>query len=284
MAKIYDALRRAELERKRRTGDTSSPVAPLELERVEATVAPTAASAPWYRRWFRRSSRAVARPEITGAINKQRLSLLQPDSLVAEQFRSLRGRIDAIAAEKPLRSIVVVSAKPGEGKTTAAINLAAVTALSLDTRVVLVDCDLRRPRVHQVLGLRPEAGLSEVLTGQASLDLAITKVDGANFDVVAVRAKPPNPSELLGSTRMRELIEELSRDYDRVILDSPAALGLPDAKAISELCDGLIVVVRADVTAERDLEAVLEFLDRRRILGLLLNGARLEQGRYGYAR
>jgi capsular exopolysaccharide synthesis family protein len=203
--------------------------------------------------------------------------------LVAEEFRSLRGRIDAIAAEKPLRSIVVVSAKPGEGKTTAAINLAAVTALSLDTRVVLVDCDLRRPRVHQVLGLRPEAGLSEVLTGQASLDLAITKVDGANFDVVAVRAKPPNPSELLGSARMREVIEELSRDYDRVIVDSPAALDLPDAKAISEICDGLIMVVRADVTAGRDLAAALELLDHRRILGMLLNGARLEQGRFSYA-
>ncbi len=283
MAKIYDALRRAELERKRRTGDTTSPVAPLELERIEPTVAPTAAPAPWYRRWFRRGSRAAARSEITGALNKRRLALLQPDSFVAEQFRSLRGRIDAIAAQKPLCSIVVMSALPGEGKTTAAINLAAVTSLSLDTRVLLVDCDLRRPMVHKALGLRPEAGLTEVLMEQASLDRAIMKVDGASFEVLAVRAKPPNPSELLGSARMREVIEELSHRYERVILDSPAALGLPDAKAISEICEGLIMVVRADVTAARDVEAALELLDRRRILGLLLNGATFEQEPSGYA-
>ena len=102
-------------------------------------------------------------------------------------------------------------------------------------------------------------------------------------EVLAVRAKPPNPSELLGSARMREVIEELSHRYERVILDSPAALGLPDAKAISEICEGLIMVIRADVTAARDVEAALELLDRRRILGLLLNGATFEQEPSGYA-
>jgi Mrp family chromosome partitioning ATPase len=81
---------------------------------------------------------------------------------------------------------------------------------------------------------------------------------------------------------MSEVMEEIARRYDRVIIDTPAALGLPDAKAVSELCDGLVMVVRADVTARQDVEATLEILDRGRLLGLLLNGAQVDQGRYGY--
>jgi Mrp family chromosome partitioning ATPase len=82
---------------------------------------------------------------------------------------------------------------------------------------------------------------------------------------------------------MSEVMEEIARRYDRVIIDTPAALGLPDAKAVSEFCDGLVMVVRAGVTSRQDVEATLEILDRRRLLGLLLNGAQVDQGRYGYA-
>ena len=127
-------------------------------------------------------------------------------------------------------------------------------------------------------------GLAEVLEGKATLQEAVLPVEGANLDVLAVRGRPENPSELLGSQRMRELVEEAAARYDRVILDTPAALGLPDAKAVSELCDGMVMVVRADVTARRDIEATLDLLDRRRLLGLILNGTRASEGRYGYAR
>jgi Mrp family chromosome partitioning ATPase len=82
---------------------------------------------------------------------------------------------------------------------------------------------------------------------------------------------------------MRKLIEEVSERYDRVILDSPAALGLPDAKAISEFCDGVVLVVKAEMASEQDVQSVLEILDRKRVLGLLLNGAKVDQARYGYA-
>jgi succinoglycan biosynthesis transport protein ExoP len=109
------------------------------------------------------------------------------------------------------------------------------------------------------------------------------KVEGANFEVLPVRGRPANPSELLGSTEMKQLIDVVSQRYDRVILDSPAALGLPDAKAISNLCDGVVLVVRADFTSQQDVESMLEMLDRDRILGLLLNGASVDQARYGYA-
>jgi capsular exopolysaccharide synthesis family protein len=201
---------------------------------------------------------------------------------VAEQFRALRGRLDAIATQRPLRTLAMTSASPGEGKTTSAINLAIVTSLSVGRRVLLVDCDLRRPKVHSALGLTPEAGLAEVLTDQIGLDQAIVKPEAMGLEILCVRGRPANPSELLGSARMRELIEEVAQRYDRVILDTPAALGLPDAKAVVDLCDGALVVVRADVTRQEDLQAVLEIVDRRRVLGLVLNGAVADQGRYGY--
>jgi len=289
MAKVYDALRRAEEERKRRAGDEFSPAAPLGVEPaaplgVEPAAPERRTGRPslWQRMLARRRRR---RADSGGGaeINKRRIAIIQPDSYVAEQFRGLRGRIDAIAAERPIKTIVVTSAFPGEGKTTASVNLAAVTALSLGRRVLLIDCDLRKPKVHTSLGLRPASGLAEVLRGEATVDDAVMKVEGANFETLLVRSRPSNPSELLGSQEMRQLIEEVSERYDRIILDSPAALGLPDAKAISEISDGVVLVVRADFTSEQDVEALLEILDRRRILGLLLNGAKVDQARYGYA-
>jgi len=283
MAKVYDALRRAEQERRKRT-EEAPPEARLEWEpEVPAHAEPPspAPGEPFWRRWwpFGRSTGE----EVAGDVNKRRIALLQPDSYVAEQFRALRGRIEALeTADRPLRTLTIVSALPGEGKTTAAINLALVTALSLGRRVLLIDCDLRRPKVHRALGLQPAAGLAEVLQGEASLDQAITRLEGANLDVLAVRSRPANPSELLGSPAMRELMAKVAQSYDRVILDTPAALGLPDAKAVGDRSDGIVLVVRADRTSQEDVQTVLEIVDRSRVLGTVLNGAAAQQGRYGY--
>jgi capsular exopolysaccharide synthesis family protein len=281
MAKVYEALRRAEEERKRRAGDETSPLAPLDVP-----PAPAAPRAPERREplWRRLGLRLRERARDSAAeVNKRRIAMLQPDSYVAEQFRALRGRLDALSAQRPIRVIAVSSPLAGEGKTTAAINLSAVTAMSVGRRVLLIDCDMRKPKVHVSLGLRPEVGLAEVLTQQVSLDQAILKIEGMNLEVLAVRGKPSNPSELLSSQRMRELVEEVATRYDRVVIDTPAALGVPDAKAVVELCDGVVLVVRADLTAQQDVEAALEILDRKRMVGLILNGAHVDRGRYGYA-
>jgi capsular exopolysaccharide synthesis family protein len=280
MAKVYEALRRAEEERKRRAGDEISPLAPLDVP-----PAPAAPRAPEQREplWRRFGLRLRERARDSAAeVNKRRISMLQPDSYVAEQFRALRGRIDALSAQRPIRVLAVSSPLAGEGKTTAAINLSAVTAMSVGRRVLLIDCDMRKPKVHVSLGLRPEAGLAEVLTQQVSLEQAILKIEGMNLEVLAVRGKPSNPSELLSSQRMRDLIEDVAGRYDRVVIDTPAALGVPDAKAVVELCDGVVLVVRADLTAQQDVEAALEILDRKRMVGLILNGAHVDHGRYGY--
>jgi len=278
MAKVYDALKRAEEERKRRAGDEGSPVAPLDVSPAPKSQRPSV-----WKRLFTRRSRQRAEPGGGAEVNKRRIALIQPDSYVAEQFRALRGRIDAIAAERRIRTVVITSAFPGEGKTTAAVNLAAVTSLSLGRRTLLVDCDLRKPKVHSSLGLRPRVGLAEVLQGEVTFEDAVMRVEGAAFDVLPVRSRPTNPSELLGSPEMRQLIDEVSEKYDRVILDSPAALGLPDVKAISEISDGIVIVVRADFTSQQEVENLLEILGRDRVLGLVLNGASIDQARYGYA-
>ncbi|MCC6643021.1 MAG: CpsD/CapB family tyrosine-protein kinase [Deltaproteobacteria bacterium] len=240
---------------------------------------------PFWKRWFQRT--AVLREEEATSANKRRIALLQPDSFVAEQYRTLRTRLESLAAQRPIRTLAVVSALPGEGKTSAAINLAIVSEMHLDRRVLLVDCDLRKPKVHRTLGITPTAGLAEVLLGQASVDQAIYKVTGPSFEggaleVLPVHAMPPNPSELLASAKMKALIEELARRYDVVILDTPAALSLPDAKTVTELTDGAVMVVRADTTPESDVQTALDLIDRRRVLGVVLNGSAVDQTYYSY--
>ena len=240
---------------------------------------------PVFTFWFSRT--ATLREEDANAANKRRIALLQPDSFVAEQYRTLRARLESLMQQRPIHAISLVSALPGEGKTSAAVNLAIVMEMSLDKRVLLVDCDLRKPKVHRSLGITPTAGLAEVLLEQATLEQAVCKVTGPAFEgggleVLPVLSTPANPSELLASGRMKSLVEELTRRYDLVILDTPAALALPDAKTVSELSDGVVVVVRADVTPESDVLATLDLIDRRRLLGLVLNGADVNQEYYGY--
>jgi len=278
MGKVFDALQRAEEERARRAGELGVARAPA-LE--PAAPARRAATASRWRRLLAFRSRAGA--EDAGALNKRRIALLQPQSLVAEQFRTLRARIDSIAAAQPIRSIAVTSANGGDGKTMAAVNLALVMSMSVGRKVVLVDCDLRRPRVHESLGLRVDAGLAEVLQGTAELDEAIVPLEGAALQVLPVRALPPNPSELLASGRMRELIDKLEARFDRLVLDVPPTLGLPDAKTVTDLCDSVLFVVRAHVTPREDADAALEVLGRSRILGIVFNEADVEASRYHYA-
>ena len=281
MPKHYEALQRAEQERRQKVSgvDVSMP-ASVSFEGPSAPPRRRPKMPGLFARLFGRGEHSPL--ELPQEANKRRISLLQPDSYVAEQYRSLRGRLDSMASQRPLKTIAVTSANSGEGKSTCSVNLATVTAMSVGRSVLLVDCDLRRPKVHWTLGLQPRVGLAEVLLNQATLDDAIQKLEGVNLDVLPVRAIPSNPSELLASPEMRKLIEEMATRYDRVILDTPACLGLPDAKSISELCDALVVVVRAGVTPKEDVQAALDILDRRKVAGMVLNGSESSREQYGY--
>jgi protein-tyrosine kinase len=287
MGKVYDALRRAEELRNRRVEEAATapsqaatlPPMPVEpdAEREPVTELPLKERV---RATFKGLGAGVASPDTTGDLNKRRIALLQPESFVAEQFRSLRGRLDALGASRPVRTIAVTSALPGDGKTMASVSLAAVTAMQPGRRVLLVDCDLRKPAVAASLGLRVDAGLAEVLTGGARVEEAIVSVDGSTLHALPVRGIPRNPSELLASEAMRKLLEGLAGQYDQIVLDLPPTLGLPDAKTITQLADGVVFVVRADVTPGPEVEGAIEILDRSRILGLVMNGAPRTAGSY----
>jgi capsular exopolysaccharide synthesis family protein len=273
MGKVYDALRKAEEQRSRRLHEAA--------DAGSVVAEPAAMAEPSVFDRLRENAAAPVALDGADAHNKRRIVMLQPESVVAEQFRSLRARIDALAAMRPLRTIAVTSALPGEGKTMAAISLAAVSAMQLGAKVVLVECDLREPTIAASLGLRPDAGLAEVLADGATLEQAIQRAPGSQLDVLPVRGLPTNPSELLASDRMRSVLESLATRYERVILDLPSTLGLPDAKTVSGLCDGTVFVVRADATPGAEIEAALEVLGRERLLGVVMNATDLVPQGYG---
>jgi len=280
MAKHYEALQRAEAERRRKVAGAPAQAAPTEWDTTPSTARSPRSN--FVKRLFASVRKASEEIETSNEINKRRISILQPESFASEQFRTLRGRIDSLATQQPIKTVALVSPNTGEGKSTAAINLAAVTSMSVGRKVLLIDCDLRRPKIHRSLGVEPAVGLGEVLSGDVQLEEAIVQVDSVNMDVLPVKTRPGNPSELLASASMRQLLEKAGELYDQVILDTPACLGLPDAKTVSELCDGVVLVVRADSTPRQDVEAVLEVLDQRRVLGLVLNGADVGSSPSGY--
>ena len=285
MAKVYEALRRAEEERKRKIARGAAAVPALEWEPTPAST-PQPESSKGLGKLLRRKTTAElprTLSDVSAAdANRRRIALLEPESFIAEQFRMLRSRIDSMASETPVNSIAITSANSGEGKSNVSVNLAIVTAMSMGRKVLLIDCDMRRPTVLRSLGVNPQMGLAEVLMGSCSAEEAIIKLEGTSLELLGVRRHPENPSELLASRSMRDLLDDLRGRYDRIILDTPATLGLPDSKIVAGICDGYLMVVRAGDTGREDVEAALEVLDRRHALGLILNGAEMGRDRYAY--
>lgn len=191
---------------------------------------------------------------------------------LSEAFRGLRTNLQYMSIDNPPRAIVVTSPLPGDGKSFVAANL-AVTIAASGQDVVLVDADLRRPRLATAFGLVGEAGLSDVLAGRAeAADVLQPTVHGPNLQVLAAGPIPPNPSEILGSERMRRLIEELSANA-LVIIDSPPLLPVTDAAVLSTRADGALVVVRTGKTTYEALDHALDLLDKAKgkPLGAVLN-------------
>ena len=208
----------------------------------------------------------------------------QPRSPVSETYRALRTNLEFSAVDLPLKTILVTSAGPGEGKSTVATNLAGALAQA-GKKVLLIDTDLRRPRIHQYLGLGNRFGLSELFLGQGSLRDVIQVYEGPNntqFEVVTTGAIPPNPGELLSSERMKALLTEAAEIAGIVIIDSAPSL-VADSQAISASADGVIIVVEAGRTHAEPVRAMLETLRRTqtRILGLVLNRMQAHHGEYG---
>jgi capsular exopolysaccharide synthesis family protein len=189
----------------------------------------------------------------------------------AEAYRSLRTSLQFADAGSDARVVVVTSALPGEGKTTTTANL-AVTLAETGARVALVDADLRRPRLADAMGLEGAAGLTDVLIGRAALADVAQPWGRDGLDVVAAGQVPPNASELLGSTRMRELLHELRGTYDYVLFDAPPLLPVTDAAVLSHIADGALVVAAVGRTPRARLAEAVGHLRRidTRVVGVVL--------------
>ena len=202
----------------------------------------------------------------------------------AESYKRLRTNLQFLGLEEDHRAIVVTSTVPSEGKTTTAINV-AISMATAGERVLLIDADLRRPRIASYFGLEGGAGLTTVLIGQARLDEVVQTHGVSGLDILTSGPIPPNPSELLGFPEMKGLLHEATRHYDVVILDTPPLLPVTDAAILSHITSGALVVVGSRIVRRHELGAALKSLDdvETRVLGLVLNKVQKEdEDRYGY--
>jgi len=208
----------------------------------------------------------------------------RPQSQMAEAYRALRTSLLLTKLGAPPKVIVITSALPQEGKTTTSLNCAIVLAQK-GSRVLLIDADLRRPSIHKVFGMALKSGLSNVLTGNATLSQAVTSsplVPG--LFVLPSGTPPPNPAELLASTNMKEILTELREHYDHIVVDTPPALSVTDAVIMSTWADAVVLVIRSGQTTKHALRRSRDALMmvNAPVAGVLLNAADLQSPDYYY--
>jgi non-specific protein-tyrosine kinase len=220
---------------------------------------------------------------VIGKFNKGTEELVavgKPLSPISEAFRVLRTNIRFSGVDKPIRTLVVTSAGPTEGKSTTAANLAAVMAQA-GLKAIVVDADLRRPRLHRIFGIHPRGGLTgSLLEGSMDGRLQPSRVEG--LAVLPAGDRPPNPSELLGSRRLRELLGLLTQHVDMVVIDSPPVLPVTDAAVLAQSVDGVLLVIDAGETRRGIAQHAVESLRQvgANVIGVVLN--RVPTGKGGY--
>lgn len=210
------------------------------------------------------------------------VTLTHPTSPSAEAFRTLRTNLMFSHAVTEMRRLVVTSASPAEGKTLTAANL-GVSFAQQGLRVLLIDCDLRRGRLHKVFDLQREPGMSDLVLGYATEDKVAHPTMVAGLYVIPTGRFPPNPAELLGGARMRATLEKLSEGFDLVIFDSPPLLAASDAAILATISDGAIMVIRAGSTESAAAQQAMQQLHsvRVRVVGAVLNDPEGEVKKYG---
>jgi capsular exopolysaccharide synthesis family protein len=216
----------------------------------------------------------------------QHIALIEdPTSAVSESYRTLRTALQFMGIDEPKRVIGLTSSLPGEGKTTAIANL-AVSLARAGQRVIVVSCDLRRPRLHEYFEVSNKIGLTSVLIGQSTLVDAVKPATGVpRLRVLPAGPIPPNPAEVLSLERVHEVIEVLTQNSDIVLLDCPPVLPVTDTMLISRLVDGMLVLASAKSTSTRELKRTVELLRQVQtpLLGIVLNQIPVKGAyEYGY--
>lgn len=263
MSKIHKALERAQRERE---ADVTREVLPLVFENVgKENVDPAERSmGP------RSAAPLVAEKVISG----QRLvTFYEPDSVASEQFRKLRTQLLRLRLPQPPRTILVTSARAGEGKTLVSANLAAGIAHEFSAHALLVDCDLRNPTLGNWFGISNGFGLSDYLVGGKEISELLIKTEIERLRILLGGTLQDNPAELVGSARMEALIKEFKSRYsDRtIIFDSTPLLATAEPEILSKLVDGILIVVRAGETPRETVKQAIASLEKEKVLGMVLN-------------
>ena len=206
----------------------------------------------------------------------------KPKSITAEAYRTLRTNIQYSSFDKEVRVIVVTSSEAGEGKSTTAGNL-AISFSQAQKKTIMIDCDLRKPSLHKKFRISNMVGLSDLLKGKESLKEAVHKYNDY-LDILTSGKVPPNPSEMLGSHSMENLLKRLKDEYDMIVIDSAPLQAVTDAQILSRKADGTILVVRAEKTKRDSVIQAKELLQKvdANILGVVLNGVENIRKKYYY--
>jgi capsular exopolysaccharide synthesis family protein len=206
-----------------------------------------------------------------------------PSSRAAECCRSIRTNILFSDADRELRVLTITSPNPREGKTTSVIYLGTTMAQS-GQKVLVIDTDMRRPRLHQSMGISRDRGLSNLILGDSTYEDTIKTSDVPHLYVLPCGPTPPNPAELLLTQRFKQIMADLGERYDRIILDSPPLQAVADAAVLGRLSDGVILVAKSGKTKREDLaRSARQLRDvQARIVGVVINNLDLSSRTYGY--
>lgn len=221
--------------------------------------------------------------EMARGSKRNLITAVNPKSPISEQYRTIRTNIRFSMIDKKLKTLACTSASPGDGKTTTTANL-AVTLARQGEKVLLVDADLRKPTIHQIMEVSNQHGLTSLITKRITTGEAILPIPKIpNLYVIPSGPIPPNPSELLGSKMMGDLILELSQDYDWILFDTPPLLAVTDAQVLGSRCDGVILVLRSGKTEKKALVKAKALLDQANthLIGTIIND--VDQKELGYS-
>jgi capsular exopolysaccharide synthesis family protein len=208
---------------------------------------------------------------------------ISPKSPISEQYKTIRTNINFSSVDRDMRSIMVTSSGPGEGKSTTAGNMAVVFAQQ-GKSVLLVDADMRKPTAHYTFNVTNTFGLTTVLTRQKMLREVIHPTEVENLDLLTCGPVPPNPAELLSSRSMEEFLVDVYADYDMVIFDTPPVLAVTDAQVLANQCHGSILVVSSGTTEIESAQKAKELLQsgKGKLLGVILNNREIKDTSYYY--
>ncbi|MFY9277554.1 MAG: CpsD/CapB family tyrosine-protein kinase [Clostridium sp.] len=205
-----------------------------------------------------------------------------PKSITAESYRSLRTNIQYSSIDKQVKTLVVTSSNAGEGKSTVAGNL-AYTFFQSGKRVLIIDCDLRKPSLHRKFNVSNEVGLTDVLVGTSELNKVMRKIDD-NLYLLTTGTLPPNPAEIIGSNTMENFLDECKINFDYIILDTPPILPVTDSKLLAIKADATVLVVRSEISKLKHVSQAFKELGKvnANVIGTILNDVEVHSERLYY--